>query len=178
MLAQRTLLWPWWLRLSHWLVASGVLALWLLSHFWYETDRIHRMLGYAVLTVIALRVVLGCLRSPVSARFYLPRWSAICHHWREAKQGRVTPHMGHNPLGQWAVYLMWGLVAALALTGWLSRTDALWGEDWPVQLHASLSWILMAMVGLHLIAVWWVGRLSGRCLVLQMLHGRIHHRRS
>lgn len=83
----------------------------------------------------------------------------------------MTPHRGHNPLGQWAVYLIWLFIAALALTGWLSRTDALWGEDWPVALHAALSFGLLALIVVHVLAVIIVSRLSGQHLLSQMIHG-------
>jgi cytochrome b len=165
-------LWPWWVRLSHWLVAAGVIALWLMSYAWYETDWLHRAVGYAVLTMVVVRIVLGCVTKVSSARFYLPGWHAIGTHFTEMRQGHITPHGGHNPLGQWSVYLIWLLIAALAVTGWLSRTDAFWGEDWPVELHAALSLGLLAVIVLHVLAVVVVSRLSGQHLLSQMIHGR------
>lgn len=165
------LLWPWWVRVSHWLVAAGVIALWLMSYIWYETDWWHRLVGYAVLAVVAMRIVCGCLTTAECARFYLPGWRAICTHLSEVRRKRMTPHRGHNPLGQWAVYLIWLFIAALALTGWLSRTDALWGEDWPVELHAALSLGLLALIVVHVLAVIVVSRLSGQHLLSQMIHG-------
>lgn len=166
------ILWPWWLRLSHWLVAAGVIALWLMSYVWYETDWIHRLVGYTVLAIVAVRIVLGCCNRLSSARFYLPRWHAIRAHIAEMRRGHLSPHQGHNPLGQWSVYLIWVLIAGLALTGWLSRTDALWGEDWPVDLHAALSLGLLGLIVLHVLAVVVVSRLSGQHLLSQMIHGR------
>ncbi|WP_024930620.1 cytochrome b/b6 domain-containing protein [Methylophilus sp. OH31] len=166
------ILWPWWLRLSHWLVAAGVIALWLMSYAWYETDWIHRSVGYMVLGIVAVRIALGCCTRLSSARFYLPRWRAIRTHIAEMRQGHLSPHQGHNPLGQWSVYLIWLLIAALSLTGWLSRIDALWGEDWPVDLHAVLSLGLLGLIVIHVLAVVVVSRLSGQHLLSQMLHGR------
>lgn len=166
------LIWPWWVRLSHWLVASGVIALWLMSYFWYETDGIHRTLGYSVAAVVAARIVLGCFTQSSAARFYRPGMAAIRLHLAEISHGQVQPHRGHNPLGQWAVYLMWLLIAALSITGWLSRTDAYWGEDWPVDLHAILSFCLMGLVSVHVFAIFWLSKLSGQHLLSQMIHGR------
>lgn len=169
------MLWPWWVRLSHWLVAAGVIALWLMSYAWYETDWLHRAVGYGVLAMVAVRILLGCLTSIRSARFYLPEWRAMRMHLIEMRHGHITPHHGHNPLGQWSVYLIWLLISALALTGWLSRTDALWGEDWPVDLHAALSVGLLALIVVHVLAVMIVSRLSGQHLLSQMIHGRVTH---
>lgn len=166
------MLWPWWVRLSHWLVAAGVISLWLMSYVWYETDWLHRAVGYAVLTMVVVRILLGCLTKISSARFYLPGWRALRTHIAELRQGHITAHRGHNPFGQWSVYLIWLLIAALALTGWLSRTDALWGEDWPVDLHAALSLGLLGLIAVHVLAVIVVSRLSGQHLLAQMIHGR------
>jgi cytochrome b len=166
------ILWPWWLRLSHWLVAAGVIALWLMSYVWYETDWIHRSVGYIVLGIVAVRIALGCCTRLSSARFYLPRLRALRTHIAEMRQGHLSLHQGHNPLGQWSVYLIWLLIASLALTGWLSRTDALWGEDWPVDLHAVLSLGLLGLIVVHVLAVVVVSRLSGQHLLSQMIHGR------
>lgn len=167
------LLWPWWVRLSHWLVAAGVIALWLMSYFWYETDEIHRLTGYTVLVVVLLRILLGVVTKVKPARFSWPGAQAILQHMRDMQHGQLKPHDGHNPLGQWSVYCLWLLIAALAGSGWLSRTDAYWGEDWPVQVHAALSFCLLALVCVHVLAVIWVSRGSGQHLLAQMLHGRV-----
>lgn len=167
------LLWPWWVRLSHWLVAAGVVALWLMSYVWYETDALHRSIGYAVLAIVAVRILAGCFSTHQSARFHRPGLQAIRSHIAEVRQATLSAQAGHNPLGQWAVYIIWTLIALLALTGWLSRTDAFWGEDGPVVIHALLSWLLMAVITLHVVAVVWIGRLSKQHLVRQMWHGRI-----
>lgn len=170
------LLWPWWVRLSHWLVAAGVVSLWLMSYVWYETDALHRTVGYGVLSLIGMRILLGVSSAMPAARLHFPGWSAICAHVRELRQGHLSAHYGHNPLGQWAVYVIWALVAGLALSGWLSRTDAYWGEDWPVSLHVACSWALLMMVVLHLTAVVLVGHWSGQRLIRQMWHGRFDTR--
>lgn len=164
--------WPWWVRLSHWLVASGVIALWLMSYLWYETDWVHRTLGYTIVAVVLGRILLGCITQFKPARFYWPGMAAISLHLAQIRSGQVQPHRGHNPLGQWAVYLMWFLIAALATTGWLSRTDALWGEDWPVEAHAMLSYCLMGLVAVHVLAIFCISKLSGQHLLSQMIHGR------
>lgn len=168
------LLWPWWLRLSHWLVAAGVLALWLMSHVWRETGEWHRAVGNALVVIIALRVLAGRVSAHAAARCAWPSWPAVLEHLGQLRRGQLPVQYGHNPLGEYAVYLLWSVIALLALTGHLSRTDALWGEDWPVDVHAALSWMLLAMVVLHVLAVRHVGRCARQSLVRQMLDGRLH----
>ena len=79
---------------------------------------------------------------------------------------------GHNPLGQWAVYVMWALIALLAFTGWLSRTDRYWGEDWVVDIHVALSDLLTAMIVLHVTAVLVVSWLQKTNLIKRMMTGK------
>jgi cytochrome b len=81
-------------------------------------------------------------------------------------------YAGHNPLGQYAFYIMWTLILLLGFTGWLSRTDQFWGEDWPVDLHQMLSNVLQGMVVLHLMAVMLLSKRLGRNLVRAMIRGK------
>ncbi len=154
-------------RITHWLVAVAVLTEWL-----NETGYWHRSIGYFCLSIVALRLLYSGLTSSLSARFYWPSWQQIRAHWYEIKNARHADYTGHNPWGQWAVYLMWSLIVLLALTGFISRTDAFWGEDWPVDMHKLLSNILMLLVILHVLAVGLMSYLTKRNLVRQMLTGR------
>ncbi len=168
------IVWPWWVRLSHWLVAMGVVVIWILTYVFYETDQLHRWIGYAIVVAMSVRILLAHFTQSQAAKLSLPSKRALILHIAHLKQLDLPIVSGHNPLGQWAVYLIWTLIALLALTGWLSRTDQFWGEDWPVHMHAWLSWTLMVTVTMHVLAVVVVGRLARQHLVLQMLHGKLH----
>ena len=87
----------------------------------------------------------------------------------KAKQHKV--YIGHNPLGQWAVYAMWLLVFLLALSGWISRTDIYWGEDFPVTIHLVSSQLLQAMVVLHLLATLVISKRLKQNLTKAMVSG-------
>lgn len=154
-------------RLAHWLVATGVLI-----NLFNETGDTHRLIGYACVVMIALRIAHGLSKAaPQHSRFYLPRLMQIKQHVSEVVLGRIAAHQGHNPLGMLAVYLIWVLIAFLAFTGWLSRTDAYWGEDGPVLAHLVFSNLLLGLVVLHVIAVFVMSRLQKRNLVKAMLTG-------
>jgi len=165
-------IWPWWVRLSHWLIAIGIFVIWGLATFFYETDVIHRNVGYAVLALMVLRIVMGIFTHTVAAKLTWPHWQAVVSHVDHLKHRQLPAIHGHNPLGQLAVYVMWLLMALLGFTGWLSRTDAYWGEDWPVDLHGYLSNALMGMVVLHLVAVIGMSKLQRKPLVRAMLTGK------
>ena len=156
--------WPWFVRLTHWLVAAIVVVNW-----FNETGAWHRNLGYAAVGMVVARVLYGLLTSVQMARFYWPTGRQLSMHIQSIMHGRAEHHVGHNPLGQWAVYLMWLLLAMLALTGWVSRTDAFWGEDWPVVWHGYLSSCLQVLVLVHVAAVLLMSRIQRTNLIKGML---------
>lgn len=163
----QVLIWTRVVRLSHWLVAAGVMVNWL-----NETDYWHRVIGYGCVLIVVLRIFYGVLSKTPSSRFYLPTLAKMKAHIQDVALGRPNTSAGHNPLGQCAVYAMWLLIGLLVFTGWLSRTDAYWGEDGPVDLHVLLSTLLMYTVVVHVFSVALMSYLMKRNLIKQMLTGR------
>ncbi|HEY9210903.1 MAG TPA: cytochrome b/b6 domain-containing protein [Methylotenera sp.] len=159
--------WSLTVRLTHWAVATGVII-----NFFNDTGYWHRMVGYACILFVVLRLIDGLWlgRTPAS-KFFVPKFADIKLHINEIRTGQVTHHAGHNPLGQLAVYVMWLLIMLLGFTGWLSRTDMFWGEDLPVQMHEILSDLLQLMVVLHLLAVLLMSRLQHKNLIKAIIKG-------
>jgi cytochrome b len=125
------------------------------------------------LFAVLARIAYGLwLSQEISSQFYWPTIANIKHHLYEIRTQQFAPHIGHNPLGQWAVYLIWLLILLLALTGWLSRTDAYWGEDWPVDLHILFSNLLKTFVIIHLFAIVIMSKLQRKNLTKQMIAGK------
>jgi cytochrome b len=166
-MAVKAQVWSIWVRISHWLVAICVVSEWL-----NETGYWHRSLGYFCVGLVAMRLVYGVWTNSAGARFYWPSWHQIHMHWKALVNGDHEDYAGHNPWGQWAVYLMWSLIVLLAGTGFISRTDYFWGEDLPVNLHKMFSNALMLVVILHVLAVWLMSYITKRNLVQQMLTGQ------
>ncbi|WP_047550046.1 cytochrome b/b6 domain-containing protein [Methylotenera sp. G11] len=159
--------WSLTVRLTHWAVATGVMV-----NFFNDSGYWHRLLGYACIVFVLLRLVDGFwLARSAASRFFVPRFVDIRLHLHGIRTGQVADHHGHNPLGQLAVYVMWLLIVLLGFTGWISRTDLYWGEDLPVQIHEILSSLLQAMVVLHLLAVLLMSRLQRRNLIKAMIKG-------
>lgn len=160
--------WTVFVRLTHWLVAIGVII-----SFFNDTGFWHRFIGYCCLMLVLLRICYGLwISKTASSKFYIPTITQIKLHLNELSTQHFSPQAGHNPLGQWAVYLIWTLIILLAMTGWLSRTDAYWGEDWPVDLHALFSNMLQGLVILHVVAGIVMSKLQKKNLVKQMLTGK------
>lgn len=160
--------WSFTVKVTHWLVALGVLL-----NMFNDTGYTHRTIGYVCIALILMRILHGMQKNVVaSSRFYLPSISQAKQHVKAVFADKTNQHHGHNPLGMWAIYIMWMLIALLAFTGWLSRTDAFWGEDGPVILHQFLSNALLIVIVVHVIAVFVMSKLEKRNLIKQMIAGK------
>ena len=159
--------WTWIVRLTHWLVAAGVIV-----NMLNESGYTHRLIGYVCAGLVLLRLVNSWFTRAEASKLHLPGIKAVKLHIQALLKHERHDYVGHNPLGQYAVYLMWALILLLALTGWLSRTDEFWGEDWPVDLHEALSYTLQGMVVLHLLAVTVLSKLLGKNLIAAMIRGK------
>jgi cytochrome b len=156
-------------RITHWSLAA--LVLW----DWFEDSggALHRNLGYLAAALVVLRLAWACV-GPRPARFpdWWPTPSRLAAYLRELRRGKVPRRLGHNPLGALMMLALWSLVLALAVTGWMSRLDTFWGDDAIIELHGWLADALIALAGVHVIAVLVMGRLQGENLVAAMITGR------
>ena len=134
-------------------------------------DKLHRWAGYAAASVVALRLAYAVNERSGPARVHLPTPRECWNHLREMSSGQVARVAGHNPLGAAMSALLWSLVLFLALSGWISRWDRFWGADWPLELHAWLSFTLQVSVVLHLGGVAVSSALERQNLVRAMLTG-------
>ena len=156
-------------RVTHWSVAAIV--------FWDLIEdsggRLHRVLGYVAAGLVLLRILWGFVGSE-HARFraWVPRPAGVLAYSRALMQRRAPRFLSHTPLGAVMMLLMWALILGLAVTGWMSRLDALWGEDWPIDIHAALADVLTALVVLHVLAAIVFSVAGKENLVLAMLTGR------
>ncbi len=157
-------------RIAHWSLAALVVF----ELFYDSGGKPHRYAGYAAAAIVALRLIYGITTHSGPARLQLPQASACLAHLREMSGGRVARLAGHNPLGAAMSLLLWTLVLLLALTGWISRWDRFWGDDWPVDLHAVLSCAVQVCVVLHLAGVALSSYLERQNLVRGMLSGKKH----
>ena len=137
-------------RLCHWGLAACVLFDW----FADDGGPLHRWVGYAAAAIVGLRWLAGLVQ-PGAARLggMRPSLRRTLAYTRLLLQGRAPRHAGHDPLGMWMVWLLWALVLGLALTGWMTRLDALWGEEWVRTVHTVLANALAVCVVLHLAGV-------------------------
>lgn len=113
------LVWDLPLRLFHWLFAAAFAGAWLTA----ESDAwlsLHTFLGYLMLGLIGFRLVWGLAGSHYS-RFASFRFSprAGLAYLKQAVTGGAARHLGHNPAGSQAVFLLLGLGLLVGMTGML-----------------------------------------------------------
>jgi cytochrome b len=117
---QRTLIWDLPTRLFHWCLASSFAVAWLTS----DGDRwlaVHVFVGYLMLGLVGFRVLWGVAGSHFSrfATFCFGPRAALAY-LKEVATGRAARHVGHNPAGSLAIYLLLALSVAVGVSGILT----------------------------------------------------------
>ncbi|SDR47659.1 cytochrome b/b6 domain-containing protein [Pseudovibrio sp. Tun.PSC04-5.I4] len=150
------------LRLFHWLFAGGVTAAWGLGKFGPDVMTLHFWFGYAVLALIAFRLVWGFLGSK-TARFssFIFGPKALLAYMSKLPKRNASNWHGHNPLGGLFVFLLLGVIAAQAALGLFADP-----EDY-INVGPLASWV--GIDGART-ALAWHGILARATLILVILH--------
>lgn len=114
---QRTLIWDLPTRLFHWTLASSFALAWLTS----EGDRwrsIHVFLGYLMLGLVVFRLIWGFAGSHFSrfSSFWFSPKEAL-DYLKQVVHGHAPRHVGHNPTGSLAIYILLAMSLVVGLTG-------------------------------------------------------------
>jgi len=158
------------LRVLHWSLVAAVVLGWATTA-WFST--FHEAVGYGGLAIVALRVVWG-LVGPRRARFatFVRGPRTTFGYAVRLLRGDAPRHLGHNPLGAWMAIALLACVPALALTGWLYRTERFWGDVWLDELHEGIAWTMVVLAVLHVAGVVATGWRHRENLVRAMFSGR------
>ena len=164
----RILVWDLPTRLFHWLLAGTFAGAWLTA----ESERwidVHTTLGYTFAGLIAFRLVWGFIGSRY-ARFasFVTGPGPVARYLGALLAFRPEHHVGHNPAGGWAVLALLGLGLSTALSGYAAYTlNARWLEE----LHEGTAGAMLALVFVHIGAVFVSSLLHRENLVGAMWHG-------
>ncbi|WP_423205554.1 cytochrome b/b6 domain-containing protein [Pseudomonas kribbensis] len=164
-------LWDPVVRVFH-LSIAGVFAA---NYFFNEAgDDWHVWLGYYAMGWLLVRLVWGFV-GPRSARWsdFWPTLSRLAAHARSLIAGRPEHRLGHSPIGALVMILMLLAMLTIGLSGWaMEEIDALWGADWPLQVHETAADALLALVIVHIAAALFESVQVRDNLPLSMLTGR------
>lgn len=159
--------WDPFVRLFHWSLVALFAAAYLTGD---ELDQAHEILGYAIIALLALRIVWGFVGSP-HARFsdFVYRPATVVAYARDAVALRARRYLGHNPVGGVMVLLMIAGLLVTAGSGWLLTT----GEEahWLEEVHEVAANGMLVLILLHVLGVLFSSFEHGENLVRAMVTG-------
>lgn len=163
--------WDIWVRFTHWTVAVGVLAN--LLGLTEEGDTWHQYIGYAVATLVVLRLLWGLVGTKY-ARFsnFFPTPNRIIRHVKSFGQKPTQPHLGHNPFGALMMFALWAAILGLGVSGYMMTLDQYWGEEWLQETHEVLANSLYVLIPLHVGAAILMSFIEKQNLVKAMITGK------
>jgi len=167
---QPILVWDLPTRIFHWALVSSFTAAFLTA----ESERwrdVHVLSGYALLGLIAFRLVWGVIGSRY-ARFaeFVRGPAAVIRYLGRIVKGKVERSPGHNPVGAAAILALLLLGVASGLSGWALYEEI--GGEWLEELHEFMSNAMLAVVAVHVAGVLASSHLHGENLILAMFTGR------
>ncbi|MGD2131385.1 MAG: cytochrome b/b6 domain-containing protein [Maricaulaceae bacterium] len=147
-------------RLFHWSLVALIVVAWFTGEEDGGAAVVHRIAGETVAGLIVFRLAWGFLGGQ-HARFadFAAGPTAIVNHLRDLFSTTPKRHLGHNPLGGLAVFLLLANVAVIALTGLFSSGDenvgpfaGMWGLELS-EVHEVAFRVLQALVVVHIFGV-------------------------
>ena len=157
-------------RVAHWSVAILV-AIEMLNEA--GANPWHRYLGYAAGAIVALRLAWGLFGSPYARLSAMARTAKyVVSYVRSPRKSGARGYIGHNPLGAWMAFALWGLVLVVVFTGWLLQLDAFWGDESMQSVHAVASYVLTACAIVHVCGVIVTSLVQRTNLVKAMMTGQ------
>ncbi|MFC3069058.1 cytochrome b/b6 domain-containing protein [Phenylobacterium soli] len=152
-------------RLFHWLLVAAIAVAFLSSEDDSALSAWHQTAGWIAAALIAFRLVWGLVGGEHARFTDFLRPTRIAEHLKGLAGGRREPELGHNPLGGIAILAILGLVAGTVATGVLTLQG---GED---ELHEVIAYGLLALVGVHVVAVIAMSLIGRENLVRAMVTG-------
>ena len=166
---QRILVWDMPTRVFHWLLALSFAGAFLTA----ETERyrdIHLMLGYTFLGAIIFRIIWGFVGTRYARfRSFLFQPGMVIRYIRSLFGKAPEHHIGHNPAGAVAIFLILGLGILIGLSGILLYFEV--GGDVFEELHEVIANTMLLVVAIHIVGVVVSSVLHHENLVRAMITG-------
>ena len=121
---ERVRIWDPLLRGFHWLLAVLVITTWCLGQFGPANMWLHFWLGYAIIGLVAFRLIWGFI-GPAPARFvnFIRGPGAVLDYARHTFHRRPSYWPGHSPMGALSVVAMLAVLIGQVATGLISDPD-------------------------------------------------------
>jgi len=157
-------------RVCHWSLVLAFCGAYVLGD---DGGPLHEALGYAVLGLVAIRLVWGVVGS-AHARFasFVPSLRRLLAYAGDVVARREARHLGHNPAGAAMIIALLLALVSTGVSGWLQTTDAFWGSEPMENLHEWFAGATLALVALHVAGVAFSSLRHRENLVRAMFTGR------
>lgn len=164
-----TLIWDLPTRVAHWVLVSSVIGAWLTS----DSERlivIHSAFGYTIGAILVFRFSWGFLGSKYArwSTFY-PSVKGVRSYLSSLLRASPEHHVGHNPLGAVAIFVMLTLLGGLVITGWIGFV--LTQDDLITEFHEALASALLVVIWLHVLGVVFSSLVHRQNLIRSMIRG-------
>lgn len=171
-------------RLFHWILVALIAVSIITQGIGGNAMDWHFRTGYAVLALIAFRLIWGLIGSRY-ARFsnFAHGPSAIVAYLRGTSAGAADKYHGHNPIGSLSVFALLGILLLQAASGLFANDDI--ASEGPLVkfiskelsdrltwFHTEISaWIVYFLIGLHVAAIAFYYIAKRQNLVAPMITG-------
>ncbi|HRY14516.1 MAG: cytochrome b/b6 domain-containing protein [Candidatus Competibacteraceae bacterium] len=182
---QTIMVWDLPTRLFHWILVALMIAQWWTAEQSSTMDY-HVWGGYAVLTLVLFRLIWGFIGSEtvLFSNFVRGPGAALIYA-KDLIRGETPHYLGHNPMGGWSIVALLTLLLIQAATGLFANDDIMvegplyvWvskdTSDWLTRIHHWNFNLLLAMIAIHLSAVFFYLLVKRENLIHPMLSGRKH----
>ncbi|CAL79946.1 Putative Cytochrome b561 family protein [Bradyrhizobium sp. ORS 278] len=158
------------LRVWHWALVAFVLIACVTPNTF---DPLHRLAGYAVIGLLAFRLIWGLIgsRHSLFARIGL-KLRAAPRYILGLLRGETGRYLGLNPAGAAMLVVMLALLIVSTVTGVMQVSVRFFGVGWIEQAHALSSNAIIALIAVHLLGTVWMSILQRENLVRAMITGR------
>lgn len=162
--------WDLFVRVFHWSLVTLFAIAFLTGD---EVEWLHIWAGYAVATLVAIRILWGFVGSR-NARFasFVKGPRAVVTFLKQTMHLEAPRYLGHNPAGGAMVVALLVVLSALCGTGIAMTTDAYWGSKALEEVHEALANIMLALIAFHILGVIVASVEHGENLVKSMVTGQ------
>jgi len=156
-------------RILHWSLAILFALAWVSE----DLQSLHQPVGYAILALVAVRVVWGLVGTRY-ARFsdFVRGPTKTLDYARGLASGRAPRVLGHSPLAAIMILTLLIMLSATGISGWLITLPVYHHAEWVEELHEGFAAVTLGLVGLHVVAVLVMSLVHGENLVRAMITGR------
>jgi len=181
---KQILVWDIPVRLFHWLLVLCLFGQWFTAEVLEDAMDIHFYIGYFTLWLIIFRLIWGFVGTKY-AKFssFIAGPKAIFAYSKSVLTKQHTFSIGHNSLGGLILPAVIILVGLQAISGLFTTDDIVYSgpyyatasyelQQYMQWLHHNIFYLLLAVIGLHLVAIGWYLVFLKHNLIGPMLNGK------